>query len=96
MKIFNKKTLSKIFALTALVLGAPLPLWAITNIFRVIFGFAMNDMSKNYEWYTPFDLSIDFTFLNHPQFYFIIPFLMIAIALHLMNKREERTKGELL
>ncbi|ECD4884045.1 hypothetical protein E1K87_22340 [Salmonella enterica subsp. enterica serovar Coleypark] len=84
MKIFNKKTLSKIFALTALVLGAPLPLWAITNIFRVIFGFAMNDMSKNYEWYTQFDLSIDFTFL------------MIATALHLMNKREERTKGELL
>lgn len=55
----------------------------------------MNDMSKNHDWYTPFDLSIDFSFLNHPQFYLIIPFLMIATALHLMNKREERTKGEL-
>ncbi|ECS1310487.1 hypothetical protein F2273_11950 [Salmonella enterica] len=96
MKMLNKKTLSKIFVLTTLVLGAPLPLWVITNIFRVIFGFAMNDMSKNHDWYTPFDLSIDFSFLNHPQFYLIIPFLMIATALHLMNKREERTKGELL
>ncbi|HGY4377656.1 TPA: hypothetical protein ACNVZU_005064 [Citrobacter freundii] len=96
MKILNKKTLSKIFALTALALGAPLPLWAITNMFRVVFGFGMNEMSKNYDWYKPFDLSIDLWFLNHPQFYFIIPFLMIATALHLMNKREERTKGEVI
>lgn len=96
MKILNKKTLSKVFAITALVLGAQLPLWAITNIFRVIFGFTMNEMSKNYDWYKPFDLTIDFSVLNHPQFYFIIPFLMIATVLHLMNKREERTKGELL
>ncbi|EIX9709528.1 hypothetical protein BB542_23760 [Escherichia coli] len=96
MKILNKKNLSKVFAITALVLGAQLPLWAITNIFRVIFGFTMNEMSKNYDWYKSFDLTIDFSVLNHPQFYFIIPFLMIATALHLMNKREERTKGELL
>jgi len=96
MKVLNKKTLSKLFALAALVLGAQLPLWAISNIFSLAFGFTMNEMSKNYDWYKPFDISIDFSVLNQPQFYFIIPFLMIATALHLMNKRQEKLNGGVL
>ncbi|EIS5756574.1 hypothetical protein LZ898_004611 [Salmonella enterica] len=96
MEILNNKTLSKAFALAALVLAAPIPIWTIINIFKVIFGFTMNEMSKNYDWYKPFNLTIDFSILNQPQFYFVIPFLMIATALHLMSKRQEKLKGGVL